>query len=170
MNAVGQRRQGSRSVSVQQVFQLLEQHFRPGKLGPGFFLVQHRTVFVTDAAQGVEGPGMHDLAQDAGIEQAQVVDGRDAVGKALDQVQQRFQFRFGEEVVNADFGVRTADAVDAAIALHEADRVPGQVVVDDDAAVLEVLALRENVGADENVDLLVGRAGHSARNRSELSR
>src|SRR5438876_5908559 len=71
--------------------------------------------------------------------------------------------------MDADFGVRAADPVDAAIALHQPDRVPGQVVVDEDAAVLEILPFRENVRADENVDLLVRRACQSARNRGELT-
>ena len=157
------------SIPVEQVLQLLEQHLRPGQFGPGFFLVQDGAVLVPDAPQRVEGPGMHDLAQDAGVEQAQVVDGRDAVGEALDQVQQGLQFRLGEHVVDADLGVRAADAVDAAVALDQADRVPGQVVVDDDAAVLEVLALGEHVGADEDVDLL-RRASWSLplRDRGEL--
>ena len=78
-----------------------------------------------------------------------------------DQVQQccRFEFGFGEEIVDTDLRVRAADAVDAAIALHEANRVPGQVVVDNEAAVLKILAFGENVRADENADLLFGRSG-----------
>jgi len=139
-----------------------------GKLGPGFFLIQDGPVFGTDAPQRVERPGMHHLAQDAGVKQAQVVDGRDAVGQPLDQVQQRLKFGLGEEVVNADFGVRAADAVDAPVALNQANRIPGQIVVDDEAAVLEVLAFRENVRADENVDLLARRIALTAGNRSEL--
>ena len=164
VNAVRQLGQGIRPVPVEQVLQLLEQHLGPGQFGPGFFFVQHCTVLVTDAPERVEGPRMHDFTEDAGIEQAQVVDGRDAVGEALDQVQQRLQFGLGEQVVNADLGVRAADAVDAAIALDEADRVPGQVVVDDEAAVLKVLPFRQNVRADENVDLS-RRVGSSLRSR-----
>ncbi len=86
----------------------------------------------------------------------------------LDQVEQRFEFRLGEHVVDADLGVWAADAVDAAVALDEADRVPGQVVVDDDAAVLEILALGQNVSADEDVDGLLGRRLHSAADWGEL--
>ena len=112
---------------------------------------------------------MDDFAQDAGVEQAQVVDGRDAAREPLDQVQQGFQFLLREHVVDGDLGVRAADAVDAAVALDQADRVPGQVVVDDDAAVLEVLPLGENVGADEDVDLLLaGGLVLPLRNRGEL--
>lgn len=47
---------------------------------------------------------MHDFSQDAGIEQAQVVNGRNAVGQAFDQMQQRLQFRLGEQVWQADIG------------------------------------------------------------------
>src|SRR5438445_8994359 len=95
---------------------------------------------------------MHDLTQHAGVEKAQFINGRDSLGEALDQVQQGFEFRFGEHIVNADVGVRAADTVDAAIALNQANRVPRQVVVDDEAAVLKVLAFGKYVGADEDVD------------------
>ena len=50
-----------------------------------------------------------------------------------------------------------ADAVDAAGALDQADDRPGQVVVDDDGAVLQVLALAEHVGGDQHAQLLLGR-------------
>ena len=50
----------------------------PGQFGPGLFLVEDRTVLIPDAPEGVERPGMDHFAQDAGVEQAEVVDGRDA--------------------------------------------------------------------------------------------
>ena len=46
-------------------------------------------------------------------------------------------------------------AVNAARTLDEPDDGPGQVVVDDDVAVLEVLALAEHVGGDEDAKLLI---------------
>ena len=46
------------------------------------------------------------------------------------------------------------DAVDAARPLNETDDGPGQVVVDDDMAVLEVLSLAEYVSGDEDAKLL----------------
>ena len=53
--------------------------------------------------------------------------------------------------------VRRADAVDAAEALDDADGVPVDVVVDEPVAVLEVLALGDAVGGDQEVELaLVG--------------
>ena len=52
----------------------------------------------------------------------------------------------GEKAVAEDFGGLLADAVDAAGALDETDDRPREVVVDDDGAVLEVLAFAEDVG------------------------
>ena len=58
---------------------------------------------------------MHDFAQHARIQQAEIVNGRDAVIEAFDQVQQSFKFCFGEQVINADVRMRTTDAIYAAI-------------------------------------------------------
>ena len=61
-----------------------------------------------------------------------------------------------------------ANAVDATVSLDQADGVPGEVVIDDDAAVLEVLTLGQDVGADQDVDLLVAvRDRYFVRNRGE---
>jgi hypothetical protein len=64
-----------------------------------------------------------------------------------------FEFVFREQVVNPDRIVRAADPVDAPIPLNKSDRVPGEIVVDDRAAILEVLAFGKYVGADEDIDL-----------------
>ena len=170
VDAVGQLVQRLGPLPVEHLLEVLQQHLRAGEFGPGFFLVEHGAVFVPDAAERVERAGVDHFAQDAGVEQAQVVDGRDAVSQPLDQVQQGLQLVFGEHVVDADLGVRAADAVDAAVALDQADRVPGQVVVDDDAAVLKVLAFGKHVGADKDVDLLARRTPSPAADRGELAR
>ena len=47
-----------------------------------------------------------------------------------------------------------ADAVDAAGALDQANDRPGQVVVDDDRAVLQVLALAQHVGGDQHAQFV----------------
>ena len=73
MNAVRQRRQGTGSVPIEQVFQLLEQQLWPSKLGPGFFLLQNRAIFVSDASQRVEVPWMDGLTEHARIEEAESV-------------------------------------------------------------------------------------------------
>jgi hypothetical protein len=52
------------------------------------------------------------------------------------QRQQRIQPVRREDGVQEDARVRAADAVDAAVPLHQPHRVPGQVVVDDVPAVL----------------------------------
>ncbi|OQA04802.1 MAG: hypothetical protein BWY66_02867 [bacterium ADurb.Bin374] len=58
----------------------------------------------------------------------------------------------GDEVPEeADFGL--ADAVDAAEALFDAVRVPGQIVIDHEAGVLEVDAFAGGIGRDEDTDV-----------------
>src|SRR5438034_6209813 len=49
-------------------------------------------------------------------------------------------------------GIVGADAVNAPEPLHDADGVPMDVVVDEVVAVLEVLTLRNAIGADQDVD------------------
>ena len=52
-----------------------------------------------------------------------------------------------------------ADAVDSSDALFNAHRVPGQVVVDDQAAELQVHALGSDVGADKQTAFFVFAEG-----------
>ena len=49
----------------------------------------------------------------------------------------------------------TADTVDAPVALHESHRVPGQIVVDDPSALLEVHTLGQNVGRHQDVIFII---------------
>ena len=48
-----------------------------------------------------------------------------------------------------------ADAVDAAGPLNQADDRPGEIVVDDDRAVLEVLAFAEDVGGQHDAQFVL---------------
>ena len=50
-----------------------------------------------------------------------------------------------------------ADAVHTASPLDQADDGPGQVIVDHDRCILQVLAFAQYVGGDEDVEFLVGR-------------
>ena len=76
--------------------------------------------------------------------------------------------------VDEDLVGLLADAVDTAGALDDPDDRPRQVVVDDDVGVLEVLALGQDVGGDQDVDRvrrpacvrLPRRAGGCSRARS----
>src|ERR1041385_7628607 len=69
------------------------------------------------------------------------------------------------EVDRRDRVPRLADAMDAAVALIELHRIPREVVVDDDAGVLEVEAFARDVGHD----LYVGsQPGQIARGGAEL--
>ena len=76
-----------------------------------------------------------------------------AAADALFEVDVFLQLDVRPEVDELDALVRRADAVDAAEALDDADRVPVDVVVDEVVAVLEVLALADAVGGDEQVEL-----------------
>ena len=65
-----------------------------------------------------------------------------------------------DEVVAADLGVRLELAVDAAVALLHAARVPGHVEVEQVPAVgLEVQALAGGVGGDQDADRVLLRVG-----------
>ena len=98
---------------------------------------------------------MHDFAQDAGVKQAQVIDSRDPGREAFHEMEEIFEFVLREHVEDGDLGVRAANAIDTTVSLDQADGVPGEVVVDDDSTVLEVLTFGQNVGTDQDVDLLV---------------
>ena len=50
---------------------------------------------------------------------------------------------------------RASDSVNAAKPLDDPDRVPVDVVIDEVIAVLEVLALGDAIGGDEQVDFAV---------------
>ena len=75
-----------------------------------------------------------------------------AAADALFEVDVLLQLHVGPEVDELDALIGRADAVDAAEALDDADRIPVDVVVDERVAVLEVLALGNAVGGDEQVD------------------
>ena len=81
---------------------------------------------------------------------AQADDALDAIGR--------------QEGVAEDGVGLLADAVHAAGALDQADDGPGQIVVDDDGAVLEVLAFAEDIGGDEHAQFVCrGRPGRASR-------
>ena len=75
-----------------------------------------------------------------------------AAADPLLEVDVLLQLHVGPEVDELDALVGRADAVDAAEALDDAHRVPVDVVVDEPVAVLEVLALGDAVGGDEQVE------------------
>ena len=60
----------------------------------------------------------------------------------------------GEERIAEDFVGFLADAIYPPGALDEADDGPGQVVVHDDGAVLQILAFAEHVRGDQDANLL----------------
>ena len=70
-----------------------------------------------------------------------------------------FEVLGGPEVDQLDGGVDAADTVNAAKALDDPDRIPVNVVIDEQIAVLEVLALGNAIGGDKQVNLLGLRHG-----------
>ena len=52
-----------------------------------------------------------------------------------------------------------ADTVDTTSTLDDPDDRPGQVVVHDDVAVLQVLAFREHIGSNKDIDRVGERLG-----------
>ena len=62
----------------------------------------------------------------------------------------------GEVAADEYFGVLGADAVDPPVPLDEPHRVPRQVVVDDVPGLLEVHALGQHVGSDQQVIQVLG--------------
>ena len=73
---------------------------------------------------------------------------------ALAQVEDFFHRPVGDRV-DIDGVGELADAVDSAGPLDEFDDRPGQVKVDDDVAVLEVLALAEHIRGHQHPDLIL---------------
>jgi len=80
--------------------------------------------------------------------------GAEAVLDALAQADLLLDLLVGDQVKVDGVGL-LADTVDAAGALDDPDDGPGQVVADDDVAVLQVLSLGEHVGCHEDVDRVV---------------
>ena len=60
----------------------------------------------------------------------------------------------GIKVVDVDTGCGGADAIDAADALHQARGIPRRVVIDDDIGAMEIHALCEHFGGDEDIEIM----------------
>ena len=61
----------------------------------------------------------------------------------------------GEKGPQEDRGVRTPNAIDTAVPLHQPHRVPREVVVHHVAALLEIHALGEDVRAEQQVKAIL---------------
>ena len=73
------------------------------------------------------------------------------LSNALTKLYSLLNLLVGDEV-NDDFIRLLTDAIDTARTLDNANDRPGQVVVDDDVRVLQVLAFRENVGRHQHIN------------------
>ncbi len=114
--------------------------------------LEQRRVLLADAFDLLAGLGEDEVAR-PGPGQDLVLDadrgrppGRSCAGAVPRGRAGRRAPRRGSSVRMNTRCVARADAVDAAVALHEPHRVPGQVVVDDVPGLLEVDALGEDVG------------------------
>src|SRR5579875_391557 len=67
------------------------------------------------------------------------------------QVEQIVQPLVRKEAAHVHVAMGATDAVDASMALHQAHRVPGQIVVDNIARLLKVHTFSQNIGRDQNI-------------------
>ena len=128
--------------AVGHVFQVHHFLLQPLELGAAVFQVA--LLLLVD--QVIVTGGGHDRDLHAGLDTAFQVD-------VLVQVHVR------PKVDQLDTGVFAADTVDPAKPLDDAHRVPVDVIVDEVVTVLQVLALADAVGGDEDVQR-TGIAGH----------
>src|ERR1700676_1813093 len=98
---------------------------------------------------------MNTFAQNARVQETRGVDRCYFVREAFYQAQQPLQSLVGEHIVNPEPIEIGANSIDTPSPLDHPGGIPMQIVVDQVATVLKILALREYVGGDENVDLLV---------------
>src|SRR5579875_1280361 len=84
------------------------------------------------------------------------------------QVEQVVQPPVRKETSHIYVPMRAANAVDASMALHQAHRIPGQIVVDNVARLLKVHTFSKDIGRYQNVvAVLVGSGRRLARLWSE---
>ena len=103
-----------------------------------------------DLDRGVgELPGKHVSHTDRGVRVG------DLPLQPFLEPEETVEVRGGEEAVDVDEAVVGADPIDAAVALHEAHRVPGQVDADDVPGLLEVHALRQDVGGEQDIEQIL---------------
>ena len=84
----------------------------------------------------------------------------------------RIELLIRKEAPQKDFVMRTADAIDSPVTLHESHRVPRKVVVDDMSRLLEIHAFGQNIGRHENIEeaiTLVSRRLRGSRSEAEES-
>ncbi len=74
-------------------------------------------------------------------------------------LQQALQLVVRKEAAQIRVVEATANAVNAAVALHETHRIPRQVIVDDVPGLLEVDALAQNVCRDDDVETVLVTSG-----------
>ena len=86
-------------------------------------------------------------ADDLSVLVQALADARAQANDALDAIG-------GQERVAEDLLGLLADAIHAARALDQADDGPRQIVVDDDGAVLQVLAFAQDIGGDQHAQLV----------------
>jgi hypothetical protein len=83
------------------------------------------------------------------------------------KVDDRFDSVCWQEAVAKDFVGLLTDTIHAACPLDKTNDRPRQVVVDDDESVLEVLSFTQDIGGNEDAQLLLRRNGLLVALRAE---
>ena len=111
-------------------------------------------------------PGQDDAGSDGGVRLLQLADQR------VLELEVLVKMLTGEEHAQVDLVVLAADPVDAAMPLHDAHGVPRQVVVDQPPRLLQIDTFGQDIGREEDVELVVAErqtliAQASRRSRRE---
>ena len=90
-----------------------------------------------------------------------VLDGVDLALQAIDEPQVIVQILSGSHVADEHLVEPGAQPVDASVALHHANWIPMEVIVDEDGRVLQVLPLRQHIRREQVVQFLLGSGKHT---------
>ena len=147
MYLLSSMRKSSRVNSLRATLSLKSSRSRTSSRKPEQLFVAVAEVLVD---QFLDFVGFEDVVLERGGDVHQRHAGFDAVL----EVDVFLQVLRGPEIDQLDGGVHAADTVNAAKALNDADGIPVDVVIDEEIAVLKVLALGNAIGGDEQINLL----------------
>src|SRR5579884_4028256 len=149
VNAIGQVLEHLTHATIQQGFQILEQKLATHQFDK--LLLDHFAVFLLDTPQRVEVLRVDNLSKNANIQETAAVNTGNLLREAFDQAKQLFQSIVREHVQHPQGVEAGSDAINAARALHHTGRIPVQIIVDEDTAVLQVLPFRKHIGRDHDI-------------------
>ena len=100
MNPIVEVGEPALGLGAQYLLQFRKKRLAAGQFEEGFLFFDHGVVFVGDPFERVEIAGGDHFAEDAGIQEAGLVDHIDLGRQAAHQAQQLFQRPFGEHIVD----------------------------------------------------------------------